>query len=113
MKKNEPKVIINLSIEESEIEKKVKLAMDKYVEDVVNKNLDEYVKKVIDDRIDRIIQFGNSYYSSRGLINGTPIRRYVENRINDNVEKIIDENIDLILNKKLTERLAKLMSEGN
>lgn len=33
MKKSEPKMILNISLESEEIEEKVKIAMDKYVEE--------------------------------------------------------------------------------
>ena len=41
MKKSEPKMILNISLSSEEIEEKVKIAMDEYVQKVIYKNLDE------------------------------------------------------------------------
>ena len=35
MKKSEPKLILNLQVDSEELDQKVKLAMDKYIEDVI------------------------------------------------------------------------------
>lgn len=47
MKKSEPKMILNISLNSEEIEEKVKIAMDEYVEKVIYKNLDEEMAKRI------------------------------------------------------------------
>ena len=35
MKKSEPKLILNLQVDSEELDQKVKLEMDKYIEDVI------------------------------------------------------------------------------
>ena len=47
MKKSEPKMILNISLNSEEIEEKVKIAMDEYVEKVIYKNLDEEITKIV------------------------------------------------------------------
>lgn len=45
MKKSEPKMILNISLESEEIEEKVKIAMDKYVEKLSIKILMKKLQK--------------------------------------------------------------------
>lgn len=59
MKKSEPKMILNISLNSEEIEEKVKIAMDEYVQKVICKNLDEEIAKVIDKRIERLVSASN------------------------------------------------------
>ena len=47
MKKSEPKLILNLQVESEELEQKVKLAMNKYIEDVIVGNLDDEIDKIV------------------------------------------------------------------
>ena len=46
MKKSEPKLILNLQVDSEELDQKVKLAMDKYIEDVIVGNLDDEIEKL-------------------------------------------------------------------
>lgn len=54
MKKSEPKMILNISLNSEEIEEKVKIAMDEYVEKAIYKNLDEEITKIVDKRIEKL-----------------------------------------------------------
>ena len=56
MKKTEPKIILNLSVENDELDKVVKLAIDKYVEQSVYAQLDNTIEKIVDKRIDKLIK---------------------------------------------------------
>ena len=49
MKKSEPKLILNVSLTSEELEEKVKIAIDKYAENVIYKNLDEEIAKRKED----------------------------------------------------------------
>ncbi|MBS7123014.1 MAG: hypothetical protein KH086_01405, partial [Coprobacillus sp.] len=51
MKKSEPKLILNLQLDSEELDQKVKLAMDKYIEDVIVGNLDDEIEKIVTKRI--------------------------------------------------------------
>lgn len=42
MKKSEPKLILNLQVDSEELDQKVKLAMDKYIEDTNNGSAYQY-----------------------------------------------------------------------
>ena len=59
MKKSEPKMFMNIAFESEEFEEKAKIAMDKYVEDVIYKNLDEEIMRIVDKRIDSLISANN------------------------------------------------------
>lgn len=47
MKKSEPKLILNLQVDSEELDQKVKLAMNKYIEDVIVGNLDDEIEKIV------------------------------------------------------------------
>ena len=47
MKKSEPKMILNVSFESEELDEKVQIAMEKYVEDLMLKNLDSTIEKLV------------------------------------------------------------------
>lgn len=68
MKKSEPKLILNLSIEDEELENKIKIAMDGYAEDLVKKNLDDIIRKIVNERIDRLVK--DSKWGNEGKIEG-------------------------------------------
>lgn len=55
MKKSEPKMILNVQIDNKELEEKVKIAIDKYTEQLVLKNLDDTIAKIIEKRIEKLI----------------------------------------------------------
>lgn len=99
MKKSEPKMILNVSIENSELEEKVKIAMDKYVEQLVLKDLDEAVVKFVDKRIDRLLN-GKSWDSDR-KIQGVYFSEFVKQRTEQALIDAIDKNAKEILAKKL------------
>ena len=66
MKKNEPKMILNVTIDNDELEEKVKIAMDKYAEQLILKNLDDTITKIVENRIDRLIN-GRNWDSDRKI----------------------------------------------
>ena len=55
MKKSEPKLILNLQVDSEELDQKVKLAMDKYIEDVIVWNLDDEIEKIVTKRIGALV----------------------------------------------------------
>ena len=101
MKKSEPKMILNVSFDNNELEEKVKIATDKYVEQLVLKDLDNTIAKIVEKRIDRLIH-GCSWNSDR-KIQGIPLETFVRERTENVLAEFIDKNIKKILNKKITE----------
>jgi hypothetical protein len=99
MKKSEPKIILNLSIENEELEEKVKIAIDKYTEQLVLKNLDDAIAKFVDKRIDALIN-GRSWYSD-SKIQGVSFNEFVKQRTEQALIDAIDKNAKEILAKKL------------
>ena len=55
MKKSEPKLILNLQVDSEELDQKVKLAMDKYIEDIIVGNLDDEIEKIVTKRIGALV----------------------------------------------------------
>lgn len=105
MKKSNPKLILNLSLEDEELEKKIEIAMEQYVDKIVSKNLDAIIEKYITKRIDEIVDSNNRYSYHR--IGGKTLDDYVKERVNSAITNSIDNNIQEILSKKI----AKLLSQ--
>lgn len=101
MKKSEPKLILNVSLISEELEEKVKVAMDKYAENVIYKNLDEEITKIVDRRIERLVSA--SSWSSDRNIRGVPLEQFVKDRTEKVIESFADKNIKEILAKRFAE----------
>lgn len=101
MKKNEPKMILNLTIENDELEEKIKIAMDRYAEQLIAKNLDDTIVKIVDHRIDKLIN--GSSWESDAKIQGITFREFVKQRTENALVDAIDKNAKDILVKKLVE----------
>lgn len=103
MKKSEPKMILNVQIDNQELEDKVKIAMDEYAEDLVLKNLEDKIQRIVATRIDRLIK-GNTW-SSDGKIAGKSFETYVREQTEKTVEDVIAKQIKDIFAKKIAEML--------
>lgn len=103
MKKSEPKIILNMSLESSELEEKIKLAMDEYVELVVLKNLDDTIIKLVNKRIDKLVN-GRSW-ENESRIAGVSLSEYVNAR----TEKVLMDTIDKHAKEILAKKLAALI----
>lgn len=101
MKKSEPKLILNVSLTNEELEEKVKVAMDKYAENVIYKNLDEEITKIVDRRIERLVSA--SSWSSDRKIQGVSFEQFVKDRTEKVIESFADKNIKEILAKRFAE----------
>lgn len=97
MKKSEPKLILNVSLTSEELEEKVKVAMDKYAENVIYKNLDEEITKIVDRRIERLVSA--SSWSSDRNIRGVPLEQFVKDRT--------EKSLNLLQTKTLKRFLLK------
>lgn len=105
MKKSEPKMILNLSVENSELEEKIKIAMDKYTEDLIRKDLDDVVAKYVEERITRLLK-GNRYSWDNGCkIQGMYFSEFVKNKTEQAIADVIEKNAKDILAKKLASLL--------
>lgn len=85
MKKSEPKMILNISLNSEEIEEKVKIAMDEYAEKVIYKNLDEEITKIVDRRIEKLTSA--SSWSSDRKIQGVSFEQFVKERTEKNYRR--------------------------
>ena len=99
MKKQEPKIILNLSIENDELDTKIKLAIDEYVAKSVYANLDVAIEKIVTKRIDRLLN--GRYWESDNKINGVSFEQFVKNRTEDAITQTIEKHAKEILAKKL------------
>ena len=99
MKKSEPKMILNVSIENAELEEKVKIAMDKYAEQLVLKHLDDTIVRIVEKRVNALIN--GSYWDDSRKINGTTLDNFVKQKTEKTIEEAIEKNAKEILAKKL------------
>lgn len=103
MKKSEPKMILNVQIDNDELEEKVKIAMDKYAEQLVLKNLDNTITKIVERRIDRLLN-GTNWDSDR-KIQGMYFSEFVKSKTEKALTEVIEKNAKDILAKKLASLL--------
>lgn len=101
MKKAEPKMILNISLNSEEIEEKVKIAMDEYAEKVIYKNLDEEIAKIVDKRIEKLTSA--SSWSSDRKIQGVSFEQFVKDRTEKTIGDFVEKNIKEILAKRFAE----------
>lgn len=98
MKTSYPKMILNLSFENEELEEKVKLAMDEYAEKIVLKNLDTYIAKVVERRLEYLIK-------GYTKIDGKTLNTFINEKCSETIEDVISKNIKEIFAKKVAELL--------
>lgn len=104
MKKSNPKMILNVAFESEELDEKVQIAMEKYVEDLILKNLDSTIEKYVVQRITRLVE-GKFRYSADGTLNGKSLEDYVREATNEVIKEVIDKNIKDIFAKKIAEMI--------
>lgn len=99
MKKSEPKIILNLSVENSELDEKIKIAIDEYVEKAVYAELDEAIEKIVDKRIDKLLH--SPYWDTYNKIDGMTFNQFVMNKMESALAEAIEKNAKEIFAKKL------------
>lgn len=99
----EPKLILNLSFENEEVEKKIEIAMDKYIQEVCHERIDKIITKNVDRRINDLV--GDSYWKKR--LNGQYIDDYIAAKVEVKIKEVIDKQINKILQVKLASLLVK------
>ena len=104
MKKSEPKMILNVAFESEELDEKVQIAMEKYVEDLMLKNLDSTIEKLVVQRVTRLVS-GKFAYSADGTLNGKSLEAFIREATNDIIEDVIEKNIKDIFAKKIAEMI--------
>ena len=99
MKKSEPKIILNLSVENSELDEKIKVAIDKYIEQSVCAQLDDVIENIITKRINRLLN--SRSWEPDSKINGMTFEQFVRSKTEDALMQAIERNAKDILAKKL------------
>ena len=103
MKKSEPKLILNLQLDSEELDQKVKLAMDKYIEDVIVGNLDDEIEKIVTKRIGALVSADR--WDPNRKIKDKTLETYVKEATEKVLCDVIDKNIKDIFAKKVAEML--------
>jgi hypothetical protein len=101
MKKAEPKMILNISLNSEEIEEKVKIAMDEYAEKVIYKNIDEEITKIVDKGIERLVSAPS--WSGDRKIQGVSFEQFVKDKTEKTIGDFVEKNIKEILAKRFAE----------
>lgn len=96
-------MILNVQIDNQELEEKVKIAMDKYAEDLILKNLDSKIQRVVSARIERLIN--GDRWSDDSKIAGKSLESYVKDKSKKIIEEAIEKNIKDIFAKKIAEMI--------
>lgn len=103
MKKSEPKLILNLQVDSEELDQKVKLVMDKYIEDVIVGNLDDEIEKIVTKRIGALVS--TDRWNPNRKIKDKTLETYVKEATEKVISDVIDKNIKDIFAKKVAEML--------
>ena len=100
MRKSEPKIILNLSVENSELDEKIKIAIDNYVEQSVYAELDTVIEKIVSKRIDKLLD-GSYSWDHDHKINDMSFEQFVKSKTESALTEVITKHAKEILAKKL------------
>ena len=100
MKTSDHKIILNFKLENTELEEKVQIAMDKYVESVIDKHLNSIVENAVNKRVSNILNANRWSYD--GKIGTLTLEEYVKKETASTIDRYINENIAEILAKQLS-----------
>lgn len=100
MKKSQPKMILNLSVENDELDEKIKIAMDKYTEGLIRKDLDDVIAKYVEKRIDTLLH-GKYAWDNERKIQGMYFNDFIKSKTEQAIADAIEKNAKDILAKKL------------
>ena len=100
---SEPNLILNLQVDSEELEQKVKLAMDKYIENVIVGNLDDEIDKIVTKRIGALVSADR--WNPNRKIKDKTLEAYVKEATENVICDVIDKNIKDIFARKVAEML--------
>ena len=98
-------MFVNIAFTDEEFEEKVKIAMDKYCNEVIYANLDEQVMKIVDKRITSLLS-SNSWSSDR-KIQGVSFEEFVKQR----TEKAIGDFVEKNIRESMAKRFAEILTD--
>lgn len=109
MKTNEPKMILSISIQEDELNQKVKQAMSAYIDKLVIKELDDTIRKFIDKRIDRLLK--GDEWTNDSQLGGISFYRYVQQRISKELEAAVMESVSNVFSELVVSSLEQVAAK--
>ena len=100
-------LFLQVKITDEELEKKIHIAIDKYIEDVINKriygmtkdaimNLEQKIDQQLDNKIQDQYGYGRGYYKIQQIMD-EKIRKVLEEKIDDAILEIFNRRIAQIL----------------
>ena len=105
MKKSDPKLIININLDNPDLQEKVKLAVDEYIEDTLNSHYDEAITQAVGKAIDKRLRelFEERRYTYAGQIEGEYLSDYIYKHIKTKVDEKVKAAIVSAVNDKFSE----------
>lgn len=104
MKRTEPRMIINLNLSDEEFEKHIELAVDKYIDSIIDscagEKVESAIKEYVDKKLDIILK--ERTYHCGSMINGKTLSNYIADVARPKVEAVISDTIA----KSVSEALA-------
>ena len=93
MKKSEPKLIINLNLSDPEFEKQIELAVDKYIDSILDScagdKVNEAITKYVDKKLDAVLY--ERRYDNAALVNGRRLSEYIAEIARPKVNAVISD----------------------
>jgi hypothetical protein len=105
------KIILSVELQNDEIETKIAIAVDKYVQDIVNKVCTASIEKRVGERL---LDMTTEKYNSRYVtINGKQVsfNNIIKNIVGDMVQNVLATTINDIVNKRLSNIMQGLQAE--
>lgn len=106
MNRSEPKLIINLNLSDEDFEKHIELAVDKYIDSIVdscaNEKVTTIIKRYVDKKINAILQ--EHPYDNAALIDGKRLSAYIAAIAKPKVEAVISDTIAQAVSEALTNK---------
>jgi len=102
MRKTDPKLIVNVTVKDEELEEKVKIAVEEYIDKIVqSEELNNIINKYIDSRVTRslddyIYQIDAGYH--------TPKRAALDKKVDEIIENIVDKKIKQKILEELVDK---------
>ncbi len=95
MKRTDSKMIINLNLSDEEFEKHIEIAVDKYIDSILdskaNDKVEEAIKKYVDKKIDAVLK--EKRFDNMSQINGKYLSDYIAEIARPKVTAVVSDTI--------------------
>ncbi len=114
MRKTDPRLILNVNIKDEELEEKIKVAVDEYINSVFESiDLDKRIHDAVDARIDREIERYVTAASKDNDWRYSYENAHMKSAVKHAVDSIIDQSIKEKLVEGVIQKLKVSFNEEN